>query len=142
MPKIRNLRMCLIDCSHNGLYEQLEEDYKQARELYAAAENRFPGVALYSAGLGYCLGKLGLYEDALARAQRADELDPDNYLHLNDLGWTFHEAGYPDRAEEALKKSIAFVPEDYEFARNNLKIVRDALRKRRKRNNALKPPTE
>ena len=56
MPKILNLRMWLINCSHNGLYEQLEEDY--------------------------------------------------------------------------------------EFARNNLKIVRDALRKRRKRNNALKPPTK
>ena len=106
-----------------------EEDYKHARELYAAAENRFPGVALYAVGLGYCLGKLGLYEEALAKAQRADELEPDNYLHLNDLGWAFYEAGYLDRAEEALKKSIALSPEDYEFARNNLKTVRDALRK-------------
>lgn len=130
----------IIDKAGDFLLDQ--EDYEHARDLYAAAENRFPGVALYPAGLGYCLGKLGLFKDAVAKARRADELEPDNYLHLNDLGWALYEAGYLDQAEEALKKSVALAPEDYEFARNNLKTVREALRKRRKRNNAVKLPTE
>ncbi len=104
-----------------------EEDYERARDLHAAAEKAFPDVAVYPVGLGYCLGKLGLYEDALAKARRADELDPLNHLHLNDLGWALYEAGYLKQSEAALRRSIDLAPDDYEFPRNNLKIVREAL---------------
>jgi len=109
-----------------------EYDYARARELYAAAEKSFPDVAVYPAGLGYCLGKLGLYDDAVAESRRVDELEPNNYLHLNDLGWALYEAGYLDEAEETLKKSTELASKDYEFARNNLDIVHDAQRKRDK----------
>ncbi len=104
-----------------------EEDHERARDLHAAAEKAFPDVAVYPVGLSYCLGKLGLYEDALAKARRADELEPLNHLHLNDLGWALYEAGYLTQAEAALNRSIDLAPDDYEFARNNLKEVREAL---------------
>ena len=103
-----------------------EEDYVHARDLYAVAEKAFPDVAVYPTGLCYCFGKLGLYEDAVAKARRTNELEPDNYLHMNDLGWALYEAGYLDQAVESLKKSVAVAPEDYELARNNMEIVRKA----------------
>jgi tetratricopeptide (TPR) repeat protein len=105
-----------------------EEDYESARDLHAAAVKAFPDVAVYPVGLSYCLSKLGLYEDALAKARRADELEPDNYIHLNDLGWALYEAGCLKQAEQTLNRSIDLAPDGYEFARNNLKEVREALR--------------
>ena len=105
-----------------------EEDYERARQVYAAAENAFPDVAVYPVGLGYCLGKLGLYEDALAKARRADELEPDNHLHLNDLGWTLYQAGHLEQAQEALQRSLELAPPDYDLARGNLEEVRKTLR--------------
>ena len=72
--------------------------------------------------------KLGRYEDSVKEYRRADELEPDNYEHLNDLGYSLFEAGKFDEAEEVLKRSISLAPPDYEFPRNNL----SELKKKRK----------
>ena len=117
-----------------------EEDHEHAQALYAAAEGAFPDVAIYPVGLGYCLGKLGLYEEALEKARRADELEPDDCRHLNDLGWALFEAGYGAEAEEVLVRAAALSPEDYEFPRNNLETVREAMRKSREANGACAEP--
>ena len=119
----------IIDKAGDFLFD--EEDYERARDLHAAAEKAFPDVAIYPVGLSYALGKLGLHEKALAKARRADELEPLNYLHLNDLGWSLYEAGCLEEAKETLKRSIDLAPDDYEFARNNLKEVQAALQSKR-----------
>ncbi len=101
-----------------------EDDSVNARRLYAAAEAAFPDEAVYPIGLGYCLGKLGQYDEAVAKARRADALEPENHLHLNDLGWALYEAGHLQEAEAILQRAVAIAPDDYELAQNNLAIVR------------------
>ena len=104
-----------------------EDDYTNALALYAAAEAAFPDEAVYPVGVGYCLGKLRRYEEAVAKARRADELEPLSHLHLNDLGWALYEAGHLEEAEQTLQRSVDLAPDDYELARNNLEIVRESL---------------
>jgi tetratricopeptide (TPR) repeat protein len=115
-----------------------EDDVERARELYTAAEKAFPAVAMYPVGLGYCLGKLGKLDEAIAKAQRADELEPDNSRHLNDLGWALFEAGRLEEAEATLTRAVALAPADYDLVRENLRFVR-AQRAREKRR-AAGPP--
>ena len=107
-----------------------EEDYDRALELYTAAEKTFPSMAIYHTGLSYCLGKLGLFEEAVASARRASDLEPDNYLHLNDLGWCLYEAGYLEEAQTILEKSVKLAPPEYHLARNNLRNVLKAQKRR------------
>jgi tetratricopeptide (TPR) repeat protein len=104
-----------------------EEAYDRARALYAAAENAFPDVTVYPIGFSYCLGELGLYEEAVAKARRADELEPLNYLHLNNLGWSLYQAGHLEEARATLEKSLQLAPVDNDLVRNNLKEVQEAL---------------
>lgn len=77
------------------------------------------------------LGRLGLHEEAVAWARRADELAPGNHLHLNDLGWALYQAGYLEEAEATLEKAVSLAPPEYELARNNLEEVRVALHGKR-----------
>ena len=109
------------------------EDYKRARALYASAEKAFPDVAVYPAGLSYCLGRLQLHEEAIAKARRAVELDAVSHILLNDLGWTLYQAGYLEEAEATLAKSVNLAPLKYELARKNLEEVRDVLAGKRVR---------
>jgi len=90
-----------------GVFLTDKGDYEHARDLYAAAESAFPDVALYSEGLGYCLGKLGQYQAALVKAQRVNRLEPDNHEHLNDLGWALYQAGQLRQAEVVLEEAVA-----------------------------------
>jgi tetratricopeptide (TPR) repeat protein len=115
-----------------------EDDVEHARELYAVAERAFPDVAMYPVGLGYCLGKLGKLDEAIIKAQRADELEPDNSRHLNDLGWALFEAGRLDEAEATLARAVALAPADYDLVRENLRFVRAQRAKEKRR--ATGPP--
>ncbi len=109
-------------------------DYKNALVLYSAAEKAYPKEALYLIGAGFCLIKLGRHEESVEKHRRADALEPNNYKHLNDLGYSLFEAGKFDEAELVLEKSIVLAPEDYEFPRNNLV----ELRKRRKKEKSVR----
>lgn len=113
------------------------EDYERARELYAAAEKAFSHVAVYPAGLSYCLSRLGLHEEAVVKARRADTLAPGNHIHLNDLGWTLYQAGYLEKAEATLEKSVRLAPPDYDLARKNLEEVREVLAGKRARGESV-----
>jgi tetratricopeptide (TPR) repeat protein len=107
-----------------------EGDLPRALALYAAAEEAFPAVAMYPAGLGYCLGKLGKLEAAVDKARRVDELEPDNPWHLNDLGWALFEAGQLDEAVQTLTRAVALAPADYDLPRENLRYVKATLARR------------
>ena len=101
-----------------------KDDIQAALDLYLAAVKAYPGVALHHSAAGYCLGKLGDREGAVQCARRAVELDPDNHLWLNDLGWSLMEIGNLAEAEEILERAVSLAPPDYELAKNNLAEVR------------------
>ena len=100
-----------------------EKDFEAALDLYTAAEDAYPDVAVYPVGLCYCLGKLGRHDEAIAKARRADELEPNDCYHLNDLGWSLREAGRLDEAEATLRRAVALSSEDHDLPGRNLKIV-------------------
>jgi tetratricopeptide (TPR) repeat protein len=100
------------------------EDYENALSLYSVAEKTFPTNALYFIGSGYCLGKLRRHKTAVEKHRRAVKLEPNNYKHLNDLGFSLLEAGDFVEGEETLKNSISLAPEEYEIPRNNLKELK------------------
>ncbi|MCW5201402.1 tetratricopeptide repeat protein [Desulfobulbus sp. US4] len=122
LPKNEEDLSTTIDKAGDFLIDQ--DDYKNALALYSAAEKAFPLETLYSIGAGYCLGKLGLHEESLEKHRHADALEPDNYMHLNDLGYSLLEVGKFEEAEEALKRSISLAPSDYEFPTNNLRELK------------------
>jgi tetratricopeptide (TPR) repeat protein len=111
----------IIDKAGNFLLDH--DDYKNALELYLSAEREDPIKAPYYVGSGYCFYKLGNIEEAIRKGRRAVELEPDNHLHLNDLGYSLLEAGLLEEAEVILKRSISLAPPEYEFARNNLELL-------------------
>ena len=90
--------------------------------LYSAAEKAYPLEAVLSCPIasGYCLAELDRYDESVEKDRRADALEPDNYEHLNDLGYTLLEAGKLDEAEAAPKRSISLAAEGYEFPINHL----------------------
>jgi tetratricopeptide (TPR) repeat protein len=113
----------IIDKAGDFLIDQ--DDYENAFALYSAAEKAYPKETVYLNGSGYCLAKLGRFEDSVEKHRRADALEPNNYKHLNDLGYSLLEAGKFDEAEEVLQRSISLAPPDYEFPRNNLDELKD-----------------
>jgi len=106
------------------------EDYENALVLYSVAEKACPRKAVYPAGAGYCLGKLGRYEEAIEKCRHVNVLEPDNYKHLNDLGYSLLEFGKLDEAEEVLKRAVSLAPAEYEFPRNNLEALAEKRGKR------------
>jgi len=72
---------------------------------------------------GYCFYKLGKIGESIRKERRAVKLEPNNYFHLNDLGYSLLEAGLLEEAETVLKRSISLAPPEYEFARNNLELL-------------------
>ena len=99
------------------------EDLANAERLYAAAVSAFPQVALYYAGLGYCTGKNGRRKEAVAHAQRAVDLDPENCWLLNDLGYSLIESRQYEEAEKALRRAIELAPADYTLPAGNLEYL-------------------
>ncbi|MBC8460369.1 MAG: tetratricopeptide repeat protein [Deltaproteobacteria bacterium] len=123
LPKDEEDLVIITDKAGDFLIDQ--DDYENALALYSAAEKAYPHETVYLNGSGYCLGKLGRYEDSVERLRRADALEPNDYKHLNDLGFSLFEAGKLDEAEEVLQRSISLAPPDYEFPRNNLSELRE-----------------
>jgi len=117
----------IIDEAADFLIDQ--KDYKNALELYLAAERLDPEQSTYFVGSGYCLGKLSRFKESIEKHRQAVALEPTNYKYLNDLGFTLLEAGAIEEAEKVLKKSESLAPSDYKFPTNNLKELYE--RKRR-----------
>ncbi len=126
LPKEEEELSIIIDKAGDFLIDQ--EDYENALALYSAAEKTFPHEVIFPIGAGFCLGKLGHYEKSVERHRVADALEPGNYKHLNDLGYSLLEAGKLDEAEEVLRRSISLAPSDYEFPQNNLSELRERRR--------------
>jgi tetratricopeptide (TPR) repeat protein len=112
----------IIDTAGDFLIDQ--DDHVNAGQLYAAAVQAYPQVALYQLGLGYCAAESGRMEESVTRHRRAVELEPNNYLHLNDLGYSLLRAGHYDEAEEVLLRAVQLAPPDYDLAKGNLEHLR------------------
>ena len=63
-------------------------------------------------------------DESVVHHRRAVELEPDNYLHLNDLGYSLLQAGQYAEAEHVLQRAVELAPPDYELARGNLERLR------------------
>jgi len=99
------------------------KDLANAERLYAAAVSAFPQVALYHAGLGYCAGKNGRKEEAVANARRAVDLEPENCRLLNDLGYSLIESRQYEEAEKTLRRAVELAPADYTLPAGNLEYL-------------------
>lgn len=62
-------------------------------EFYRRAVAHFPDAAALHQGLCLCAGHQGHHEVALAAAEAALTLEPDNQEVVNDMGWTLYERG-------------------------------------------------
>jgi tetratricopeptide (TPR) repeat protein len=98
-------------------------DIANAEQLYAAAVSAFPQVALYHSGVGYCIGKSGRNEEAVAHMRRAVDLEPENSYLLNDLGFGLLEAGQYEEAEKTLRRSVELAPAGYALPARNLEYL-------------------
>ncbi|MCP4604141.1 MAG: tetratricopeptide repeat protein [Proteobacteria bacterium] len=132
LPKDTEDLVIIIDKAGNYFLDQ--DDIPAALDLYKAAVESFPEVALYHNAVGYCLGKLESIDEALVATRRAVELEPENSEWLNDLGYTLLEMGDLEEAEAILNRAINFAPPDYELPRNNM----EELKRRRAEMNAAK----
>jgi len=101
-----------------------QDDHVNAGQLYAAATRAYPEVAPYHVGRGYCAAHSGRMEESIAHHRRAVELDPNNYLHLNDLGYSLLKAGHYDEAEGVLRQAVQLAPPEYDLAKGNLEHLR------------------
>ena len=95
-------------------------DLANAERLYAAAVSDFPRVAIYHAGLGYCAGRNGRKEEAVAHARRAVDMEPENCRLLNDLGYSLIESRQYEEAEKTLRRAVELAPADYRLPAGNL----------------------
>ena len=107
-----------------GTYLTDKDDLTAALDLYLAAAEASPDVALHHDNVGYCLGKLGRLEKAVEFARRAVELEPQEPRWLSNLGWALCEAGQLEDAEELLERAVALAPPDDELPQANLGEVR------------------
>ncbi len=120
----------IIDKAGDFLLDQ--EDYENALQLYLSAEKLDPEQPIYLLGSGYCLGKLGRFDESVEKHRQVVAMEPENYKHLNDLGYSLLEAGKFEEAEEMLKKSLVLAPSDYKFPKNNLEELYERKRLARK----------
>ncbi len=113
---------------HAGDFLISRSDYRDGFELYRRAAARFPDVAALHQGLCVCAGHQGNHEVALAAAEAALALEPDNQELVNDMGWTLYERGELHRALPFLQRAVELDPQDA-LAAENLRICRAALEK-------------
>ena len=104
------------------------QDYNNAITLYSTAIRKFPDIALYYNGLGYCFGKLGRRGEAVEQARHSVRLEPDNHVYLTDLGWSLIEANYFEEAKAVLEHAIELSPPDYKLAKGNLTELQRRLK--------------
>lgn len=111
---------------HAGDFLISRSDYRDGFELYQRAVTHFPNAAALHQGLCLCAGHQGHHEVALAAAEAALALEPDNQELVNDMGWTLYERGELDRALPFLQRAVELDPQD-PLAAENLRICRETL---------------
>ena len=123
-------RTQIIDAAGDFLIQSRE--YADVLELYRAALQRFPGVAVFHQGRGCCAGHMGELKEAVAASRHALALEPDNQQFVNDLAWSLIESGSLQEALTTLERAVVMGPAD-ELVRENLRFCSQKITKRRKK---------
>jgi Tfp pilus assembly protein PilF len=126
-------RVEIIDAAGDFLIKIGE--YADGLQLYRAAAQRFPEVAVFHQGRGCCASHMGEFEEAIAASRRALDLEPNNQKFVNDLGWSLIESGALQEARAMLERAVAMDPAD-ELARENLRLCNLKISKPRPKKSA------
>jgi len=97
-----------------------------AYELYRTAGKKFPDVPVFHQRAGQCAAQNGMFEEALEAVHRAIDLEPDNAVHVSDLGWTLVLAERYQEAETALLRALELDPSN-QNAISNLNYCREMM---------------
>ncbi len=111
----------VIDSAGDFLIQEWR--YREGLELYASACRRFPDTVPLLQGLACCAGHQGAFDQSVAAARRAVELEPDRADLASDLGWSLVQADRLEEAEETLRRAVMLDPDDA-LAQENLRFCR------------------
>jgi tetratricopeptide (TPR) repeat protein len=134
-------RLAALPAETKDLAEILDEagsflvdrrNYRDGSELFKRASARFPGVAALLEGLGCCASHLNLHAESIAASRAALVLEPDNPVHLNDLGWSLFLEGQLEESRNVLRRALELKP-DYATAKENLRLAEEGDWKRFRR---------
>ena len=102
--------------------------YRDGLALYRSAVELFPAVADLYQGMSCCAGHEQCHEEAIAAGERALQLEPENQIFVNDLGWSLLEAGRIEEARSTLERAVSMDPSD-KLAQENLRICKERQNK-------------
>jgi tetratricopeptide (TPR) repeat protein len=105
-------------------YRQLAE---QAMRWYQQAMNLNPYDSRNFTGYGWCLDQLDRTAESAAYFDRAEELDPNNYFNLNNIGLHYVQLGDFAAARPWFERSIRMEWQDNPIPRNYLPLINSRL---------------
>lgn len=111
-------------------YEGIEE-YEKAIKIYEMVLSKIKNAELYN-GLGYCWSKLSAFDKGIKYSKLAVDLEPDNAVFVNDLGFTYLENGELEKAKQLFLRSLEIDPE-YDLAKRNLELCRRKISENKKK---------
>jgi TolB-like protein/Flp pilus assembly protein TadD/class 3 adenylate cyclase len=94
-------------------------DYDRARAEFELARKKLPNAAYLYSSLGAVDRRQGRWDDAIKDYDRAVQLDPRNFLVVEEAAFTYMGTGRSAGAARLLKRAIEISPKDY-FARIQL----------------------
>ncbi len=94
-------------------------DYEQARKEFELARESLPNSSRLFLYTGVVDRRQARWDDAFRNMDRAVELDPRNFLVLEEAGFTYGGRSHWDAAKGLLERAIQVSPKDY-FARIQL----------------------
>lgn len=105
-------------------YRQLAE---QAMNWYQRAMKLNPYDSRNYAGYGWCLDWLDRFSESAPYFGRAEELDPNNYWNLNNIGLHYVQMGDYAAARPWFERSIRMEWQDNDIPRNYLPLINSRL---------------
>lgn len=96
-------------------------DYEQARKEFELARQSLPNSAELFAFIGFVDRRQARWDDAFRNMDRAVELDPRNFLGLEEAAFTYGGRRHWAESKKLLERAIEVSPKDY-FARIQLAL--------------------
>ncbi|HEY2626808.1 MAG TPA: tetratricopeptide repeat protein, partial [Candidatus Udaeobacter sp.] len=94
-------------------------DYATARAELEIARGSLPNSARLYNLLGAVYRRQARWDDALKSYDRAIELDPRNFVIMEEAGFTYGGMGQSEKSDKLLRQAVELSPKDY-FARTML----------------------
>lgn len=100
-----------------GRVYQDMEDHERAVATYQKGLKELPKSAVLWYEAGMCQAKHKQWDDAIAKLRSAQELDPENRVYINALGFTMARAGRLDDSYAFFEKALGEAKAHYNLAR-------------------------